>query len=108
MKECCKEIIIDIRMMGGKNMATIKEAIERIKALECPTGDIQNRITGILADYEIANKGEIVVSREHSLDENGAQGYNAKISREGGIDIVILAVSGGDDYVMKVRDAYIS
>lgn len=89
-------------------MATIEEAIERIKALECPTGDIQNRVKGILTDYGIANKSQIMVSREHSLDKNGARGYNAKISREEGIDIVILAVSGEDDYVAKVSDAYIS
>jgi hypothetical protein len=89
-------------------MATIEAAIERIKALECPTGDIKNRVKGILTDYEIANKNEIIVSREHGLDKKGAQGYNAKISREGGMNIVILAVSGGDDYVAKVSDAYIS
>lgn len=89
-------------------MATIEEAIERIKALECPTGDIKNRVKGILTDYGIANKSQIMVSREHSLDKKGARGYNAKISREEGMDIVILAVSGGDDYVAKVSDAYIS
>lgn len=89
-------------------MATIEEAIERIKALECPTGDIQYRVKGILTDYGIANKSQIMVSREHSLDKNGARGYNAKISSEEGVDIVILAVSGGDDYVAKVSDAYIS
>jgi hypothetical protein len=89
-------------------MATIEQAIERIKALECPTGEIQNRVKGILTDYEIANKSEIMVSREHSLDKNGVQGYQAKIAREGGRDIVILAVSGEDDYVAKITDAYIS
>ena len=89
-------------------MATIEQAIERIKALECPTGEIQNRVKGILTDYEIANKSEIMVSREHRLDKNGVQGYQAKIAREGGQDIVILAVSGEDDYVAKITDAYIS
>lgn len=89
-------------------MATIEEAIERIKALECPTGDIKNRVKGILIDYEIANKSEIMVSREHSLDKNGVRGYNAKISREGEMDIIILAVSGEDDYVAKVCDVYLS
>lgn len=89
-------------------MATIEEAIRRIKTLECPTGDIRNRVVGILTDYEIANKSEIMVSRERSLDKKGVRGYNAKICREGGTDIVILAVSGQDDYVAKVSDAYIS
>jgi hypothetical protein len=109
MKDCCKEILISIRMMGGiRSMATIEEALERIKALECPTGDIKERVKGILTNYDIANKSEIVVRREHRLDKNGARGYHAEISREGGIDIVILTMSGRDDYVAKVSDAYIS
>ncbi|MDF2634028.1 MAG: hypothetical protein K0R78_902 [Pelosinus sp.] len=89
-------------------MATIEEAIERIKALECPTGDIEKRVKGILTDYKIAIKSEIMVNREHDLDKNGVRGYRAKTSREGGADITILAVSGGDDYVAKVSDAYIN
>lgn len=88
-------------------MATVEEALERIKALECPTGDIKHRVKGILTDYEIANRSEIVVRREHSLDKKGARGYHAEISREGRMDIVILAVPGKDDYVAKVSDAYI-
>lgn len=89
-------------------MATIEEALERIKAIECPTGDIQGRVKGILTDYEIANQSEIMVSREYSLDTKGTRGYQARISCEGGMDIIILAVSGEDDYVAKVSDAYIS
>ncbi|GMA98953.1 hypothetical protein [Pelosinus sp. IPA-1] len=89
-------------------MATIEQAIERIKALECPTGDVKDRVRKILTDYNVASKSEIMVTREHSLDKKGARGYNAKISGEGETDIVVLALSGRDDYVAKVMDVYIS
>ena len=62
---------------------------------------------GILKDYEVATMSEISVSRFHKLDKNGARGYSAKITRNNGFDIAILAVSGMDDYVVKVIDAYI-
>lgn len=88
-------------------MNNIEGAIERIKGLECPAGDIKSRVRGILKDYEVANRSEITVSRDHRLDKKGARGYNAKITRENGLDIAVVAVSGMDDYVVKVIDAYI-
>ena len=88
-------------------MENLEGAMERIKDLECPTGDIKNRIRNILKEYEVANRSEIIVSRYHRLDKNRARGYNAKITRDDGLDIAILAVSGMDDYVVKVIDAYI-
>ena len=88
-------------------MENINGAIERIKLLECPTANIKSRVRGILKDYEIANGSEIVVSRDHRLDKNGARGYNAKITRDNGLDIAVIAVSGMDDYVVKVIDAYV-
>jgi len=88
-------------------MGNLEDAIAKIKVLECPTGDIKNRIKGILKDHEIANRTEITVSRNHMLDKNGARGYSAKITRDDRLNIGILAVSGMDDYVAKVIDAYI-
>lgn len=89
-------------------MENVEGAIERIKGLECPAGDIKRRVTGILKEYEVANRSEIIVSRDHRLDKRGARGYNAKITRDKGFDIAVLAVSGMDDYVVKVIDAYIN
>lgn len=88
-------------------MENLDGAMESIKVLECLTGDIKSRIRDILKEYEIANRSEIIVSRYHRLDKNGARGYSAKITRDKGLDIAILAVSGMDDYVVKVIDAYI-
>ncbi|MEG6584758.1 hypothetical protein [Dendrosporobacter sp. 1207_IL3150] len=89
-------------------MPNIEDALDRIRALECPTTAIKRRVAGILLYYEVANKSDINVIREHSLDKNGARGYTAKISGDNSLDIVVLARSGQDDYVAKVVDAYLS
>ena len=89
-------------------MSDIENAVARIKALECPTGEIENRIRGVLTDYQIANQNEISICKDHRFDRHGAQRYSAKFSGDNHLGIVVLAVSGMDDYVTKVIDAYIS
>lgn len=86
-------------------MTKINEAIDRIKALECPTGDIENRVAGILEDYGVAKRNNVNVVREDKLDREGAQGYRAEITNEG--SIVVLAEAGSDDYVAKVVNVYL-
>lgn len=89
-------------------MAKIEDAIERIKRLECPTGDLGYRVAGILEDYGIANSNEITVNREESLDRDGAEAYSTRIPNNGGESLVVLARAGLDDYVAMVVDAYIN
>lgn len=89
-------------------MTKLEDAIERIKILECPTGDVEHRVAGILEDYKVANRNEISIKREESLDKNGSQGYIAKLPHSTGTSIVVLATSGMDDYVAKVTDVYIN
>lgn len=83
-------------------MENLKDAIERIKILECPTGEVENRIVGILEDYEVASRNDIEVVRNEDADKNGAQGYIAKV--KGNETLTVLATSGMDDYVAKVID----
>ena len=89
-------------------MAKIDDAIKRMKVLECPTGDLENRVAGILENYEVANRNEITVNRAEQYDRDEAQAYNVKILNDNTQTIVILAKSGIDDYVAKVIDAYVS
>ena len=89
-------------------MAKIDDAIKRMKVLECPTGDLENRLAGILENYEVANRNEITVNRAEQYDRDEAQAYNVKILNDNTQTIVILAKSGIDDYVAKVIDAYVS
>lgn len=87
-------------------MKKIDEAIDRIKILECPTGNLENRIEEILVDdYKVASKDDVKVDRDSNFDNDGAQGYKVKIQGQGK-PIVVLAKSGYDDYVAKVVDVY--
>jgi hypothetical protein len=88
-------------------MSKIEDAIERIKILECPTGEVENRIAGILEDYGVASRSQVEVKRYEGLRINGAAGFCAKIAGDENQSIIVLANSGMDDYVAKVTDAYI-
>lgn len=89
-------------------MANLEDAMARIRTLECPTGDLEHRVTGILENYEIANGNEIIIDREEGLDRTGIEAYRTNIQGSNGESIVILAKSGEDDYVAKVVDVYIT
>ncbi|WP_291565133.1 MULTISPECIES: hypothetical protein [unclassified Clostridium] len=88
-------------------MEKLKDAIERIKILQCPTGDVENRVTGILEEYGVAGKKEITVNRNEELDNIGAEAYSVQIGGNQG-SIVVLARSGMDDYVAEVVDVYMN
>ncbi|MCR1899305.1 hypothetical protein NSA47_09955 [Irregularibacter muris] len=89
-------------------MHRLEQAIERIKILECPTGHVEERIAGILEDYQVAQRDEITVQRDESLDSIDAQGYHVQLSNNQEQSLRILAKAGLDDYVAKVTDAYIN
>lgn len=86
-------------------MDNLNEAFNRIRVLECPTGDLENRVAGILGDYGIVNGSSMNIDRASSLDREDAQAYVVKIVDDGQ-SFVILAQSGYDDYVAKVVDIY--
>ncbi|MFT9493564.1 hypothetical protein [Anaerosolibacter sp.] len=88
-------------------MSRLTDAMERIRDLECPTGDVPHRVTGILEDYEVANGGPITVEREGELGKNGLAVYRAEIGNIGDQPIMIIVQSGADDYVAKVIDVHI-
>ncbi len=86
-------------------MNNIDAAIDRIKILECPTGEIENRVAGILENYGVADKSKVDVSREQNLDKDETLAYKVNFIGEDS-SIVVLAKSGLDDYVATVVDAY--
>jgi hypothetical protein len=89
-------------------MSHIEDAIERIKELECPTGKVENRIAGILEDYGVAYRSEVEVEKYEGGKINGVEEFCVKIPGDKNQSIIVLANSGIDDYVAKVKDAYIS
>ena len=86
-------------------MSKINEAISRIRSLECPAGDLQNRVTEILLDYGVTNLDKVNIKRDNKLSNGEAQAYRVKIA-DAGESFVVMAKSGYDDYVTKVTDAY--
>jgi hypothetical protein len=86
-------------------MKKIDEAIDRIRILECPTGELENRVTQILEDYRISSRSKINVNRDNKFDSNEAQAYRVEIEGEDQ-SIMVLAKSAYDDYVATVIDAY--
>lgn len=86
-------------------MNKIDEAIDRIKILECPTGELENRVAAILEDYGVAAKSEISIDRDDNLESDEAKEYEVKIPGESR-PIIVLSKSGLDDYVEKVVDVH--
>ncbi|MDR7871204.1 MAG: hypothetical protein RIN55_10110 [Tissierellaceae bacterium] len=85
----------------------LQSAIDRIRSLECPTGEVETRVAGILEDYKVANKNELNIYRNEELDRDGNEAYTATFSNIPNQSLVVLAKSGVDDYVATVVDAYI-
>jgi hypothetical protein len=88
-------------------MGNLEDALDRIKKIECPTGDLGKWIAGIVEDYNIGPKNEVKVMRVNDLDRNGAKGYKVEVAGQRENSMVVMATFGMDDYVMKVVDAYI-
>lgn len=88
-------------------MKSIENAIDRIRTLECPTGEVEIHIADILEDYQVANRNQLSIYRNKQFDKDGAEAYRATISSSADQSIIILAQHGLDDYVAKVVDAYI-
>jgi hypothetical protein len=86
-------------------MKKIDEAIDKIRTLECPTGDLENRVTEILENYGVADRSKINVNRDEYFDKDEAQAYRVQILNQEHL-IMVLAKSGYDDYVAKVTDVY--
>ncbi|MCX7749736.1 MAG: hypothetical protein N2645_23020 [Clostridia bacterium] len=89
-------------------MSRLEDAIDRIKILECPTGELEKRVEGILANFEVADREKITVYRDVRFDRDEAEAYSVNLPAGQDEKIVILAKSGLDDYVVKILDVYIS
>ncbi len=87
-------------------MSTIEDAIQKIKMLQCPTGELEDRVTCILEDCNVSPKSDIVINREERLDRDGAKAYSVIIADRIDPAMTLLAKSGQDDYVVQVEDVY--
>lgn len=81
----------------------INNAIDEIKKIECPTGELEKRVAGILADYDLENITTNSVHRDKHLDERDGKAFCVDTANG---KLVIMATSGMDDYVAKVVHVY--
>ncbi|MEL7646891.1 MAG: hypothetical protein AAGU76_02300 [Sedimentibacter sp.] len=87
-------------------MWKIEKAIEKIRTVECPTGELKNRIADILDDFNVANRNDIQINRNEAFDRDGAEAYVAGLRDDMNRSLVVLSKPGLDDYVARVVDAY--
>ena len=86
-------------------MKGLESAMERIKRLECPTGEIENRILGIMESYGGVDRNAVEIKRQEDCDrDDGAQAYSTSVLGGENISMRIYAKSGLDDYVARVVD----
>lgn len=88
-------------------MQNLDRVIERIKALECPSGDLEKRVEEILKSYSVENSNSVIIKRNEELDIFDMKAYSAKMADGSNKDLIVISKSGLDDYVEKVVDAYI-
>lgn len=86
-------------------MDKMGEALNRLRRLECPTGELEKCVALILEDYGITNIDDVKVNRYNGMNGNDTQAYKVDISGTGQ-SFLLLARSGNDDYVAKVLDVY--
>lgn len=86
-------------------MANIQNAIDRIRKVQCPTGELEEKVAGILEGYEVAKREDVSLHREENFDRDNALGFRAEINTPQKISIRILARSGAEDYVAQVIEA---
>lgn len=84
-------------------MNKLNEAIQKIEKLECPTGELELHVSGILSDYGLTEYNVKSLKRDEKFDTEEAQAFCAD-TKNG--KLIVMASSGMDDYVAKVVNVY--
>lgn len=87
-------------------MGNLDEVVEKIRVLECPTGQLGVRLEEILEDYHLGDMDSVRIEEDEDINLDGTKGYSIEIPEEGET-IRVFSTAGLDDYVEKVVDAYI-
>jgi len=85
-------------------MTKLKDAIDRISILECPTGELEKNIVNILEDYKVASKREIIISRHKKADRGDIKAYKIEFMNNKAQSFLIFTEVGMDGYVVKVLE----
>jgi hypothetical protein len=82
------------------------EMMEEIKHLECPTGEVADRVMSILEDYNPSGQYQIIEEEDDDFIEDHMKLYNVFSEDEEAPSFGVVVKEGLDDYVAEVVDVY--
>ena len=83
-------------------MAQMSKFIERMNNMQCPNGEIEDKVKTIVEEYHLASKDQVSVHRETDFDTVEAEGYRLDINNENPMSFKVLTSTGAEDYVIRV------
>lgn len=92
----------DVIFLGGYKMAQVREFIERMNKMQCPNGEIEQKVAKLVEEYHLGQKDQVAVYRETDYDTAEVEGYRIDIVNENPVSFKLLATTGAEDYVIRV------
>lgn len=89
-------------------MKEMEAVLMQLNELQCPAGEVEQRVEKIVAASGLSTKQEIQVSRNRQFDRDGATAYCVNLPGQATKEIIVLTAIGMDGYVEKVVQAYAS
>jgi hypothetical protein len=88
------------------SMANDNSIVKKIIGIECPTGEVTERVIGVLEEYNLDGQYQITSRTDDDYDETRLKYYRAFSESENTPDLIMVVKEGKDDYVAKIIDAY--
>lgn len=82
------------------------ELVKRIIGIECPTGEVTDRVINVLEDYNPGGEYQITSRPDTDYDETRLRYYRAFSETGDNPDLIMVVKEGKDGYVAKIVDAY--
>lgn len=84
-----------------------KDVLKRIIGIECPTGNVTDRVINVLEEYNLGGEYQIMSEADDDFDETRLRFYKAFSETADNPDFVMVVKEGKDGYVAKVVDAFV-
>ena len=91
---------------GCAEMQKDKDLVKKIIGIECPTGEVADRVTSVLEEYNLGGEYQITSRADNDYEETRLRYYRAFSETNDNPDLIMVVKEGKDDYVAKVVDAY--
>ena len=87
-------------------MSKDNDLIKRIIGIECPTGEVTDRVINILEEYNLDGQYQITSRTDEDYEETRLKYYRAFSETGDNPDLLMVVKEGMDGYVAKIVDAY--